>query len=161
MPSVEWALSMLPRARATARPPRSRRDGRATRHQRCGRRGYRTRLNRPDARSSIEFTLEQLILARSHCTCYNHYCYLRYFSSPFQAIMTPLSVQYLGGGNTTRTPISDPTLSSDLRIVEFEATPPDATRVRCCGDSGPQSPSSSAKSMPRCTLMQMCLAMAC
>ena len=51
------------------------------------------------------------------------------------------------------------TFSSDLRIIELDATPPEATRVRD-PESGPQRPSSSAKSMPRCTLMQMCLAMA-
>ena len=70
--------------------------------------------------------------------------YLRYFSRPFQAIMTPLSVQYLGGGNTTRTPISDPTFSSDLRIIEFEATPPEATKVRS-SESDPLGPNSIEK----------------
>ena len=50
-----------------------------------------------------------------------------HFSTPFQAIITPLSVQYLTGGTTKLQLYSLHTICNNERIRWFEATPPETT----------------------------------
>lgn len=52
---------------------------------------------------------------------------VRYFSTPFHAIIMPLSEQSLGGGLTNLNSVSWQTLLRALAIKLLQATPPDTT----------------------------------